>query len=242
MYALFKKELSSYFSSAIGYIAISVFLVVMGLILWVFPGEFNVLNFGFSNINGLFVAAPFVFLFLIPAITMRAFAEEKRIGTFETLYTKPISSVQIVLAKYFASCVIVFLSLLPTLTFYFSVYFLGSTVGNIDSGAVFGSYAGLLLLGFSFTAIGLFGSSITDNQIVAFIFSALICAALYLSFEMIYQLQIFGDMLLFVKNLGMQSHYVSLSRGVIDTRDVVYYLSVIFLFLTFTKFSIERRK
>ena len=121
-------------------------------------------------------------------------------------------------------------------------YYLGSTVGNIDSGAVFGSYAGLFLLGISFTAIGVFCSSLTDNQIIAFIFSALICTFMYLGFETIYQMRIFGDMLLFVKNLGMQAHYASLSRGVIDTRDVVYYLSIIFVFLMFTKFSIERRK
>ena len=234
MLALFKKELSGYFSSAIGYIAILVFLIVMGLILWVFPDSFNVLDFGYANING--------FLFLIPAITMRTFAEEKRTGTFETLSSRPLSSMQIVLAKYFSSCVVILLSLVPTLVFYYTVYYLGSTVGNIDSGAVFGSYAGLFLLGISFTAIGVFCSSLTDNQIIAFIFSALICTFMYLGFETIYQMRIFGDMLLFVKNLGMQAHYASLSRGVIDTRDVVYYLSIIFVFLMFTKFSIERRK
>ena len=242
MLALFKKELSGYFSSAIGYIAILVFLIVMGLILWVFPDSFNVLDFGYANINGFFIRAPFIFLFLIPAITMRTFAEEKRTGTFETLSSKPLSSMQIVLAKYFSSCVVILLSLVPTLVFYYTVYYLGSTVGNIDSGAVFGSYAGLFLLGISFTAIGVFCSSLTDNQIIAFIFSALICTFMYLGFETIYQMRIFGDMLLFVKNLGMQAHYASLSRGVIDTRDVVYYLSIIFVFLMFTKFSIERRK
>ena len=242
MYALFKKELSSYFSSAIGYIAILVFLIVIGLILWVFPGSMNILDFGYSNINGLFMIAPFVFLFLIPAITMRAFADEKRSGTFESLMTKPISSTKIVLAKFLSSSVIVLLSLIPTLVFYYTVYLMGATVGNIDSGAVFGSYAGLLLLGMSFVSIGLFCSSITDNQIVSFILSALICAFMYIGFETIYQMKIFGDMLLFVKNLGMQAHYVSLSRGVIDTRDVIYYLSIMFIFLMFTKFSIERRK
>ena len=211
MLALFKKELSGYFSSAIGYIAILVFLIVMGLILWVFPDSFNVLDFGYANINGFFILAPFIFLFLIPAITMRTFAEEKRTGTFETLSSKPLSSMQIVLAKYFSSCVVILLSLVPTLVFYYTVYYLGSTVGNIDSGAVFGSYA-------------------------------VICTFMYLGFETIYQMRIFGDMLLFVKNLGMQAHYASLSRGVIDTRDVVYYLSIIFVFLMFTKFSIERRK
>ena len=242
MLSLLRKEISSYFSSAIGYIAILVFLIVIGLILWVFPGGFNILEYGYSNIDGLFVVAPFVFLFLIPAVTMRTFAEEKKSGTIELLYTKPIKSISIVMAKYLACCFIVFMSLLPTLIFYFTVYFLGSTIGNIDSGAVFGTYAGLFLLGMSFAAIGVFCSSLTDNQIVAFVMTALISTFLYLGIETMYQMRIFGNASLFVKNLGMQTHYASLSRGVVDTRDVIYYLSVIFVFLMFTVVLVDRRK
>ncbi|MDD4142502.1 MAG: gliding motility-associated ABC transporter permease subunit GldF [Bacteroidales bacterium] len=242
MYAIFKKELSGFFSSVIGYIVILVFLIVTGLILWVFPGGFNILDYHYANINGLFMVAPFVFLFLIPAVTMRSFAEEKRSGTFELIATKPVSPLKIVLAKFFADSIIVLLALVPTLVFYFTVFFLGAPVGNIDSGAVWGSYAGLLLLGMSFVAIGIFSSSITDNQIVAFVVSALLCAFFYMGFELLYAMGIFGNASMFVKSLGMQYHFASLSRGVIDTRDVIYYLSLIFVFLLFTKVSIERRK
>ncbi|MDR2084716.1 MAG: gliding motility-associated ABC transporter permease subunit GldF [Bacteroidales bacterium] len=242
MWAIFKKELSGFFASIIGYIVILVFLIVTGLILWVFPGSFNILEYGYANINGLFMIAPFVFLFLIPAVTMRSFADEKRSGTFELISTKPLTPLQIVLGKFFADCTIVLMALIPTIVFYVTVYFLGSPVGNIDSGAVWGSYAGLFLLGMSFVAIGVFSSSLTDNQIVAFIISALICAFMYMGFELIYTMRIFGDFSLFVKSLGMQAHFASLSRGVIDTRDIVYFLSIIFIFILFTKVSIERRK
>ncbi len=242
MFAIFLKELKGFFSSIIGYIVILVFLIVTGLVLWVFPGPMNILEYKYANINGLFMIAPFVFLFLIPAITMRSFADEKRYGTFETLATKPITATKIILGKYFAACFIVLLSLLPTLIYYLTVFLLGSPVGNIDSGAVWGSYAGLLLLGMSFTAIGIFASSLTDNQIVSFIIGALISFFLYVGFEFIYSMKIFGSASLFIKNLGMQAHFVSLSRGVIDSRDVIYYISVIFIFLLFTKVSIERRK
>lgn len=242
MFAILKKELSSFFASLTGYIVILVFLIITGLILWVIPGPYNIVNYGYANIDGLFDIAPYVFLFLIPAITMRSFAEEKRSGTFELISTKPISSLQIVLGKYFADCIIVLLSLLPTIIFYITVYKLGAPIGNIDSGAVWGSYAGLLLLGMSFAAIGVFCSSLTDNQIVSFVIAALICAFLYIGFEAIYSMRIFGDASLFIKSLGMQAHFMSISRGVIDTRDIIYYLSVIFIFLMFTKFSIERRK
>ncbi|MCK9303675.1 MAG: gliding motility-associated ABC transporter permease subunit GldF [Bacteroidales bacterium] len=242
MFAILKKELSSFFASLTGYIVILVFLIITGLILWVIPGPYNIVNYGYANIDGLFDIAPYVFLFLIPAITMRSFAEEKRSGTFELISTKPISSLQIVLGKYFADCIIVLLSLLPTIIFYITVYKLGAPIGNIDSGAVWGSYAGLLLLGMSFAAIGVFCSSLTDNQIVSFVIAALICAFLYIGFEAIYSMRIFGDASLFIKSLGMQAHFMSISRGVIDTRDIIYYLSVIFIFLMFTKFSIERRR
>ena len=242
MFAILKKELSSFFASLTGYIVILVFLIITGLILWVIPGPYNIVNYGYANIDGLFDIASYVFLFLIPAITMRSFAEEKRSGTFELISTKPISSLQIVLGKYFADCIIVLLSLLPTIIFYITVYKLGAPIGNIDSGAVWGSYAGLLLLGMSFAAIGVFCSSLTDNQIVSFVIAALICAFLYIGFEAIYSMRIFGDASLFIKSLGMQAHFMSISRGVIDTRDIIYYLSVIFIFLMFTKFSIERRR
>ncbi|GAB6279268.1 MAG TPA: gliding motility-associated ABC transporter permease subunit GldF [Bacteroidales bacterium] len=242
MFALFKKEINTFFNSIIGYIVLAVFLVVNGLFLWVFPLDFNILDYGYANMDGLFILAPFVFLFLIPAITMRTFADEKSKGTIETLFTKPLTDMQIILAKYLASLLLVVLSLVPTLIYFFSVYRLGMPMGNLDSGAIWGSYIGLLFLGASFTAIGVFSSSITDNQIIAFIAGAGLCAFAYLGFEFIYGLALFGKIDLFIKSLGMNAHYASMSRGVIDTRDVIYFLSVIVIFLLLTQFVLERRK
>ncbi len=242
MITLFRKEISSFFSSLIGYIVITVFLLINGLFLWVFPLEFNILDFGYASIENLFMLAPIVFLFLIPAITMRLFADEKKGGTIEILLTQPLTDLEIILAKYFAGLVLVLFSLLPTLIYFFSVYQLGLPPGNIDTGGMWGSYIGLLFLGASFVAIGLFSSSITDNQIVSFIIAIFLCGFLYIGFEFIYSLDLFGNIDLFIKSLGINAHYTSMSRGVIDTRDIIYFLSVIALFIIFTKFSLASRK
>lgn len=242
MYSLFLKEIRSFLSSFLGYIIIVVFLVVMGLFLWVLPTDFNILNFGYANVDGLFIIAPFIFLFLVPAITMRSFADENKTGTIELLYTRPISDLQIILSKYFASFVLVVLSLLPTLVFYFSIWQLGFPQGNIDSGGFLGSFIGLLFLGATFVSIGIFASSLSENQVVAFIVAILISSFLYLGFEFIYSLDLFGGIDLFIRSLGMSAHYSSISRGVIDTRDLVYFLSAISLFLFLTNFVIARRK
>ncbi len=242
MFTLLRKEIRSFLSSLIGYIVIIVFLLINGLFLWVFQGEFNVLDFGYASLEGLFMIAPFVFLFLIPAITMRSFAEEKRTGTIELILTRPLTDLQIVLAKYLAGLVLVIFSLLPTLIYFFSVYQLGFPKGNIDIGGMWGSYIGLLFLGASFVAIGLFASSLTDNQIISFIISVLLCGFLYIGFEFIYSLDLFGKVDLFIKSLGINAHYLSMSRGVIDTRDVIYFLSIILLFILLSKNSLERRK
>ena len=242
MYSLFLKEIRSFLSSFLGYIIIIVFLVVMGLFLWVLPTDFNILDFGYADVDGLFIIAPFIFLFLVPAITMRSFADENKSGTIELLYIRPISDLQIILAKYFASFTLVILSLIPTLVYYFSVWQLGFPQGNIDSGGFWGSFIGLLLLGAAFVSIGVFASSLSENQVVSFIVAILISAFLYLGFEFIYSFDLFGDIDLFIKSLGMNAHYSSISRGVIDTRDLVYFLSVISLFLFLTNFVIARRK
>lgn len=241
MRALFKKEISSFFNSLIGYIVIGVFLLVNSLFLWVLPVDSNIINFGYSNIDGLFIIGPFVFLFLIPAITMRSFSDEKKSGTIELLVTRPVTDLQIVMAKFLASWTLVFVALLPTLVYFFSVYRLGYPVGNIDTGATWGSYIGLLFLGGAFVSIGIFCSSITDNQIIAFVLSVVVCSFLYIGFELIYTYSIFGNLDLFIKDLGMNAHFTSLSRGVVDSRDVVYFLSVIAIFLMLTKFSIASR-
>ena len=242
MWTLYKKELSSFFASLIGYLTIAVFLVLTGLMLWVLRSDFNILDYGYAGMDGLFLIGPFLYLFLIPAITMRSLAEERRTGTMEMLMTRPLSDWTIVFAKFLASWTLVLISLLPTVVCYVSVYLLGDPVGNIDTGSVVGSYIGLLLLGGAFVAIGLFCSSLTSNQIVSFILAALLCAAGYVGFESLYNLGLSGDAGLFVKRLGMSHHYGSISRGVIDTRDVVYFLSVMVLFLMATRLVLQSRQ
>lgn len=242
MITLYKKEIRTFLSSLIGYVVIIVFLLINGLFLWVFQGDFNILDFGYANMDGLFMIAPFVFLFLIPAITMRSFSEEKRVGTIEMILTKPLTDFQIVMAKYLAGLSLVVFSLLPTLIYMFSVYRLGLPPGNMDMGGTWGSYIGLLFLGASFVAIGLFSSTLTDNQIVSFIIGVFLSGFLYIGFEFMYSLNWLGNLDLFIKSLGINSHYTSMSRGVIDTRDVIYFLSVIVLFIFLAKHSLERRK
>lgn len=239
MFTLLKKEINSFLNSLIGYIVISVFLLINGLFLWVFNTDFNIINYGYAGIDGLFMLAPFVFLFLIPAISMRTFAEEKKSGTIETLLTKPLTDLKIILAKFFAGVFLVLFSLIPTITYFFTVNYLSLPPG-IDTGATWGSYLGLLFLGSAFVSVGVFCSSLTDNQIVAFIMSVFLCGFSYLGFDLIYEM--FGKADLFVKSLGINSHYTSMSRGVIDTRDIIYYLSFISLFIVLTKISLEKRK
>ncbi len=242
MKSLYLREIRSFLTSLIGYIIISVFLVITGLFLWVFPLDFNILDMGYANLDGLFMVAPFVFLFLVPAITMKSFAEEKRLGTIELLLTKPLTDLEIVLAKFFADITLLIISLLPTLIYYYSVYRLGFPKGNLDQGAIWGSYLGLLFIGAVFISIGIFISSITDNQIISFVLSFLLCGAVFIGFEFIYSLELFGSFDLLVKSLGISQHYSSISRGVIDTRDVIYFFSLITLFILLSKVSLQSRK
>jgi ABC-2 type transport system permease protein len=242
MIAILRKEIDSFLNSLIGYVVIVVFLLVTGLFLWVFPGEFNIPDFGYATLDSLFIIAPFVFLFLIPAITMRSFAEEKRSGTMEMIFTKPLTDFQILSAKFLAGFLLVVFSLLPTLIYFLSVYRLGQPPGNLDMGGTWGSYLGLLFLGACFVAIGIFASSITDNQIVAFIVAVLICGFAYIGFELIHSLELIGKFDLFIQTLGIQSHYASISRGVIDTRDVIYFLSLVCVFLMLTLLVVRSRR
>ena len=242
MYALFKKEVSNFLSSLIGIMVIVVFLLITGLFLWVFQNDFNILSYGYANLDGLFILAPWVFLFLVPAVTMRCFAEENRTGTIEMLLTKPLSDWQIILAKFFASVTLVLLALIPTAVYYFSVYRLGLPMGNLDSGGIIGSYIGLFLLSASFVSIGIFCSSVTNNQILAFILSVFLCGFIYIGFEFIFSLSLFGGIDLFIQRLGISSHYSSISRGVVDTRDILYFLSVMAIFLSMTKLVLASRK
>ena len=242
MFTLIKKEIQGFFDALTGYIVMIVFLVVISLFLWVFPLQFNIPDNGFANLDGLFILAPFIFLFLIPAITMRSFAEEKKSGTLELLMTQPLTDLQVIMAKYFAGVVLVIISLLPTMVWFFSVYLLGLPPGNLDTGAIGGSYIGLLFLGATFVSIGIFASSLTDNQIVSFILAVFISFFVYIGFEFIYTFILSGKAGLIVESLGLNAHYTSMSRGVIDTRDLIYFISVSSLFILLTKISLASRK
>ncbi len=242
MWALFLKEIRSFLSSLTGYMVIIIFLAITGLFLWVIPSESNILDYGYANLDGLFIIGPFVFLFLVPAVTMRSFADERKSGTIELLFTRPLSDFQIVWAKYLAAVTLVLFSLIPTLVYYITVYRLGIPSGNIDSGGFWGSFIGLFLLGAVFTSIGIFSSSISDNPVVSFVLAVVVSAFMYLGFEFIYSLEWFGSIDLFIKSLGISDHYSSISRGVVDTRDLIYFFSIIGLFLFLTKFSLSVRK
>lgn len=242
MIAVYLKELNTFFSSLVGYLAIVVFLMAISLFVWVFP-DTNVLDYGFASLDTLFVTAPWVFMFLIPAITMRTFSEELSSGTFELLATKPLQEHTIILGKYFAAVTLVIFSIIPTGIYYYSLYQLGSPTGNLDSGGILGSYTGLLFLASVFVSIGIFASSITSNQIVSFVLAIFLCFFLFIAFDFLSGLQMFyakiDDI---VASLGINAHYRSISRGVLDTRDVIYFLSVNAVFLLLTKLSLESRK
>ena len=241
MFAILQKEINSFLNSMIAYIVIGVFLVAIGLFMWVFP-ETSVLEYGYADMQTLFSMAPWVFLFLIPAITMRSFAEEKKAGTLELLLTKPITDLQLILGKYFACLLLVIFSLVPTLLYYYSVYSLGNPVGNIDSAAVTGSYIGLIFLAAIFTAIGVFASAVTENQIVSFILAVFLSFLIYIGFDYIASVEMAGDTQYIISSLGISFHYNALSKGLIDSRDILYFLSVIVLLLLGTKLVLESRK
>lgn len=242
MFALFGKEIKTFLSSLIGYVVISVFLLITGLFMWIFPGDLNVMDMGYANIDTLFYVSPWVFMFLIPAITMRSFAEEKRTGTIELLFTRPISDLQIIFAKYLAGLLLVLIALLPTLIYFITVYQLGNPVGNIDQGGMWGSYVGLVFLAAAYVAIGIFSSSITNNQIVSFLLAAILSFFMYAGFASIGDFNLLGSLDNFVKSLGISDHYASLSRGVIDSRDVVYFLALISIFILLTRTVLSSRK
>ena len=241
MIALLRKEISIFFSSLTGYIAIIVFLAAISLFMWVFPGSFNIIDKGYASIDTLFIIAPWVFMFLIPAITMRSFSEEWRNGTIELLLTKPLSDWQIIFAKFLGGLIIVIFSLLPTLIYYYSIQQISLAPG-IDEGATWGSYFGLLFLASSFVAIGVFSSALSKNQIIAFILGVFFSFFFYVGFEQVSSFTNIPGIDSFIINLGINEHYVSMSRGVIDTRDLVYFLSLSLFFLLLTKLKLDSFK
>ncbi|MBO3097759.1 gliding motility-associated ABC transporter permease subunit GldF [Gelidibacter pelagius] len=236
MFAILKKEINSFFASPIGYLVIALFLVLNGLFLWLFNGDFNILESGFADMTPFFLLAPWILVFLVPAVTMRSFSDEKKQGTLELLVTKPISHLQIVLGKYFGALVLIILALLPTLLYILALDKLKMTVDILDYGSIIGSYLGLLFLAGAYAAIGLFASTISDNQIVAFISAVFLCFFFYFGFE-----GLSGLSSLPIEQFGMEAHYNSISRGVLDTRDLLYFISISTFFIILTQFNIQKK-
>ncbi|WP_417353450.1 gliding motility-associated ABC transporter permease subunit GldF [Flavobacterium alkalisoli] len=240
MKALLLREIKSFFGSPIGYLVIAIFLLLNGLFLWVFDGDFNILNSGFADLSPFFTLAPWILIFLIPAVTMRSFSDEKKQGTIELLFTKPLTVWEIVSGKFFGALLLIVLAILPTVVYVFVLSSLGNPEGNIDMGSTLGSYFGLLFLIAGYTAIGIFTSALSDNQIVAFIVSVFLCFLFYFGFEGASGL--IGGFSGFISSLGMDYHFKSMSRGVIDTRDVIYFVSITILFLSLTVYKLKTLK
>lgn len=238
MFSILKKELLNFFSSAIGYLVIGLFLLANGLLLWVFKSDYNILNTGFADLNGFFEISPWLFFFIIPAVTMRSFVDEKAAGTLEILKSKPLTNWQILLGKYFGSFILIILSLLPTIIYIYSLNTLANPVGNIDFGPILGAYLGLFLIASSYTAIGIFASLISKNQIVSFLLAIILCFILFYGFEALDNL---NSNAFNLEYLGMKFHYNSLARGLIDTRDIIYFLSISIFFLLISHKIIEKQ-
>jgi ABC-2 type transport system permease protein len=240
MISIAKKELHQFFSSLTGYITIILFLVVNALYLFILKDS-NIFDFGYATLINFFDLAPWVFIFLIPALAMRSFADEFKTGTFETLQTRPLTKWQIIWGKYLAIVTVILISLLPTLLYVFTIHAL-SADGGIDSGGITGSYIGLFLLAAVFAAISIWCSSLTSNAVIAFLVSAFSCLILYFGFSAISKLPVFtGNADYYIEMLGIDFHYQSISRGVVDTRDLIYFFSIIFLFLFATQKNLNKK-
>ncbi|MCW3462868.1 gliding motility-associated ABC transporter permease subunit GldF [Chitinophaga nivalis] len=241
MLAIFKKEINQFFSSVTGYVAIILFLLANGLLLFVFP-DTSLLDTGYANLDPLFDLAPLIYLLLIPAITMRCFADEFRSNTIELLSTKPLTWWQIVLGKFWGSVLIVAISLLPTVVYYIAVKQLSIDHHQLDNGGILGAYTGLLLLGGVFTAIGIWSSSLTNNAMIAFLIAVFTCFIFYNGFDALSKIPaLSGGADYYLQMAGIKFHYQSISRGVIDSRDVIYFISLIGLMLYLTKLSLQRK-
>ncbi len=241
MRSIFIKEINSFFSSIVGYVALLVFLVACGLFLWIIP-EYSIINYGYASMERFFEIAPWLLLLLVPAVTMRSFADEFRTGTIEWLSTKPLSDFDIILGKYFATLALIVFALIPTLVYVYTIHNLSLPDIDLDSGAIMGSYIGLFFLAATFAAVGVFCSSLTSNQVVGFLISLLACYLLYTGFEQLSKLPKFSEGIdYYLSMIGMEFHYNSISRGLVDSRDVVYFLSVIVLFMSLTRFSLNSR-
>ena len=240
MKAILFREIKSFFGSPIGYLVIAIFLIINGLFLWVFEGSYNIMRSGFADMTPFFTIAPWILIFLIPAVTMKSFSDELKLGTLELLLTKPLSLWQIVNGKFLAAMLLIFIAIIPTYIYVIIISNLGSQDSNIDLGSTFGSYFGLMFLISSYSAIGVFTSTLSNNQIVAFIFSVFLCFFFYFGFDGI------ATYLPFIQNLissfGMDYHFKSMSRGVLDTKDILYFCSITFVFLLMTVYKLKTSK
>ncbi|MBO6533877.1 MAG: gliding motility-associated ABC transporter permease subunit GldF [Allomuricauda sp.] len=237
MFAIFKREVRSFFTSPIGYLIVGSFLLLNGLFLWVFKNEYNIFDYGFADLGNFFLLAPWIFVFLVPAITMKSFSEERKMGTLELLLIKPISIWKLVLGKFWGALLLCIIAVVPTLVYVFAISKLGMVEGNYDLGVVLGSYFGLLFLMACYTSIGIFASTLSDNQIIAFLVGILVCFLIFNGFDAIATLFSDGETQQTVQSLGAKAHFDSIARGVIDTRDLVYFISLtlVFLHLTFQR-------
>ena len=235
------KEINGFLHSLIAYVVIGVFLVGIGMLVWVFP-ESNILDYGYADLGSFFSSVPFILMFLIPAITMRMFAEETKSGSLEILMVKPVKTFEIVLGKYFAGLFLVVVALIPTLVYYYSAYQLANPVGNVDTAGIIGSYIGLLLLATVFTSIGVLTSALTDNQVVAFILAAFLSFILFTGLNSLSGIDVWSDFSLFLSQLSIEYHYNAMSRGLLDSRDIIYFISINGLILLLTKLVIDWRR
>lgn len=240
MWALYRKEINAFFGNLSGYLILSLFLVSLGLIVWVFP-DTSVLEYGFADLEALFVYAPYVFTFLIPAMTMKMIAEERKSGTWELLMTSPLSIPKIITSKYLATLTMILIAVLPTLVYYWSIVQLGQPEGNIDQAGFFGSFIGLLLMGAVFAAIGLLGSALTTHQVVAFVWGVFLCFFLYFGLTALVELNVYHPFALFLEEMSLSFHYRSMSRGVIASSNLSYFIFIIGLMLLLTGLIIKRR-
>lgn len=242
MFAIFRKEIGGFFSTLTGYLVIIVFILVNSLFMWILPGEWNIPESGYASLDTLFLLSPWIFLFLVPAITMKMISEEKRLGTIELLYSRPVTEREIVYGKFFASVVLVFLALLPGVVYYITVYLTGETPGNLDRGGTLGSFAGLFFLASIYVSAGIFASSLTGNQAVAFVVSVFICFFLFTGFDSFSYLSGLKKIDETISQLGVNEHYKSMSRGVIDLRDLLYFIAGVVIFNEATRLSLLSRK
>ena len=240
MYNLISKEISSFLSSLAAYVVIGVFLLANGVFLWLVPGNDNILDGGYADMSAFFNIAPRLFLFLIPAICMRLFAEERRSGTIDLLLSRPLGALKIVLSKFFAAFFIVMFALVPTLIYFLSIYLLACPVGNVDTGAIMGSYMGLLFLSSVFVAVSLFASALSDNQILAFMVGLILCFLLFSGFDFLSSIPFLYDWESEIQYFGISSHYSPMSRGVLDSRDVIWFVVITSLFVFMAKKRIEK--